>query len=298
MAARPTRYISEIPFRDSRSGRMVRALNQAAITISSRPLGWSGIMVEAGSSGPWECDDLVVPQHHLGLNTGPVPVHFEAKIGAGYRKMTMAPGAVWFSPAGSSFSHRVPVPSQFALVSISPEWLARHAPLDEKALRPTYDVRSREMGHLIRGLVDETAGGGSSGPLFVEAMVTALGIQIAQTVGDGHAAPAPHLRGLRPKQLARVLEVIDARLATGVSVVELAAVVPLSVSRFTHAFREAVGVPPHQYVIARRLERAREELQRGGTTIVATALRWGFTDQSHFTRLFRKRYGVTPGRMF
>ena len=297
MAVRSARFISAIPFKDLRSGRAVQALNQATITVSSRPLGWTGIVVEAGSSGPWECDDLAVPYHYLGLNTGPTPVHFEAKVGARFRKLTMPPGAVWFSPAGSTFSHRVPASSQFALVAIASDWLERHSPLDEKALRPTYDVRSREMGHLIRGLVDETAGGGSSGALFVEALVMALGLQIAQTVGNGHALPLPVARGLRPKQLARVLDLIDARLASDISVVELAAAVPLSVSHFTHAFREALGVPPHQYVIGRRLERAREELLRGGTTLAATALRWGFSDQSHFTRLFRRRFGVTPGRL-
>lgn len=254
-------------------------------------------MVETGSCGPWEFDDLTVPHHYLGLNNGPAPVHFECRFGTGFRKMTMPPGAVWFNPAGSPFSHRVPAPSQFAVVAISRDWLVRHSPLDERSLRPTYDIRSREMGHLIRGLIDETEGGGSSGPLFVEALVTALGIQIAQAVGNGQTMPVSGVRGLRPKQLARALDLIDARLATGVSVVELAAAVPLSVSRFTHAFRETLGVPPHQYMIARRLERAREDLQRGGTTIVDTALRRGFTDQSHFTRLFRKRFGMTPGRL-
>lgn len=292
-----SRLTSAIPFRDLRTGRAVQALNQATITLSSRPLGWTGVMVEGGSTGPWECDDLTVPHHYLGFNAGTAPVHFECKVGGGFRAMTMPPGAVWFNPAGSPFSHRVPAPSQFAVIAISTDWLARHAPVDEKALRPTYDVRSREMGHLIRGLIDETATGGPSGLLYVEAMVTALGLQIAQAVGDGRPAPPPGPRGLRPRQLARVLELIDARLATRVSVDELAAEVPLSVSRFTHAFRAALGVPPHQYVIGRRLERAREDLQRGGTSIAATARRWGFTDQSHFTRLFRKRFGVTPGRL-
>jgi AraC family transcriptional regulator len=253
-------------------------------------------MVEAGSSGPWEGDDLTVPHHYLGLNAGLTPVHFEARVGTSFQKTMLTPGGVCFTPAGSRFSHRVPTSSQFAVVAIRPDRMAMFVPLDEKALRPTYDVRSQEMGHLIRSLVDEAAGGGSSGPLFVDALVTALGLQIAQTVGS-HPIPLPTTRGLRPKQLARVLDLIDARLASGISVVELAATVSLSVSRFTHAFREALGVPPHQYVISRRLELAREELLRGGTTLAVTAQRWGFSDQSHFTRLFRRRFGVTPGRL-
>src|SRR5688572_19421168 len=99
MSTRSTRFTSAIPFRDSRSGRMIHALNQTTITISSRALRWNGVMVEAGSSGPWECDDLTVPHHYLGLNMGRTAVQFEAKDGSAFRKMMLPPGGVCFTPA-------------------------------------------------------------------------------------------------------------------------------------------------------------------------------------------------------
>src|SRR5258708_25446421 len=130
----------------------------------------------------------------------------------------------------------------------------------------------------------------------MEALTTALGVQIAQAVVRSASEPRQVTRGLGPRHLTRVLELIETRLASGVSVVELAAEASLSVSHFTHAFREAMGAPPHQYLMARRLERAREDLPNAASTIVATALKWGFTDQSRFTRLFRRKFGETPGR--
>lgn len=296
MTQRPKHYTSNIAFRHLRSGRLVHALNQTTISVSSGPLGWKGVTVEAGSSGPWECDDLAVPHHYLGLNAGSVPVPFEAKIGTRFRKMMLPPGGVCFTPAGSPFTHRAPGPSRFAVVAIEAAHLDRFVALDRGALRPLYDMRSSRLGWLIRGLADEAESRGASGPLFVDALTMALGVQISEAISGGFAAAAPDGRGLGPRQLARAIELIEARLASGIQVTELAQAASLSVSRFVHAFKEAVGTAPHQFLIARRLERAREDLERGGSTIAAVAQRWGFTDQSHFTRLFRRKFGVTPGR--
>jgi AraC family transcriptional regulator len=56
-----------------------------------------------------------------------------------------------------------------------------------------------------------------------------------------------------------------------------------------------MGEPPHTYVLRRRLERAREALQTSDEPLLAIALRLGFSDQPHLTRLFRRRFGVPPG---
>jgi len=67
--------------------------------------------------------------------------------------------------------------------------------------------------------------------------------------------------------------------------------------RFTLArqFRTMLGTSPHRYLIMRRLEKARR-LLAGGRSLAETALDTGFADQAHFTRHFKKAYGLTPGR--
>jgi AraC family transcriptional regulator len=76
-----------------------------------------------------------------------------------------------------------------------------------------------------------------------------------------------------------------------------AAVVQLSVYHFARQFKAATGLPPHQYVIARRVERAKQLLQAGTDLSLAdVALRAGFSDQSQFSHHFKRLVGVTPGR--
>jgi AraC family transcriptional regulator len=77
----------------------------------------------------------------------------------------------------------------------------------------------------------------------------------------------------------------------------MAAVARLSPYHFARQFRAATGLPPHQYVIARRVERAKQFLQGGGDLSLAqVAARAGFSSQSHFSLHFRRLVGVTPGQ--
>jgi AraC family transcriptional regulator len=77
----------------------------------------------------------------------------------------------------------------------------------------------------------------------------------------------------------------------------LAAVARLSAYHFERQFKGAVGLPPHQYVIMRRVECAKELLQAGtDLSLAVVAARAGFSDQSQFTHHFKRVVGVTPAQ--
>ena len=77
----------------------------------------------------------------------------------------------------------------------------------------------------------------------------------------------------------------------------MAAVARLSAYHFARQFKRATGLPPHQYVILRRVERAKQLLQAGaGQSLAEVAVRAGFSDQSQFCHHFKRTVGVTPGQ--
>jgi AraC-like DNA-binding protein len=69
----------------------------------------------------------------------------------------------------------------------------------------------------------------------------------------------------------------------------------LSAKHFARAFRQSTGVPPHRWLIEKRIERAKALLLGGGLSLAEIALACGFADQSHFTAAFRRGTGITPG---
>ena len=287
---------SSIPFLDSRSRQRVNALDEASLTTSSQRLAWPGILVEAGWNASWEVDDLTIAHHYLALNVADTPLVVEVKKPHGFRPVTLDPGSIWFCPAGEAFTHRVRDPSSFALVSMEPRRFDHQ--FDEAAapqLRRTYAIRSPQIEHVVKALVVEADRGNPSGLPFVEALVTALILQLAQHAGVQQSAPEPGRGGLPLLARRRVLELIDARLEGGVSIAELAVEAGLSPTHFARAFKQSMGRPPHQYILTARLERARELLDASGSSIADVALRTGFVDQAHLTRAFKRRFGVTPG---
>ena len=88
---------------------------------------------------------------------------------------------------------------------------------------------------------------------------------------------------------------LAADLATPLRVADLAQAVGLSPFHATRLFTQASGLPPHAWRTQLRLQRALGPL-RAGATVADVAVASGFTDQSHFTRHFRRMFGVPPGR--
>jgi AraC family transcriptional regulator len=94
-----------------------------------------------------------------------------------------------------------------------------------------------------------------------------------------------------------VVEYVEGHLDAGVSLDEMAAAAHLSAYHFARQFKAATGLPPHQYVILRRVERAKQML-RGATEVplAEVAALAGFSDQTQFTRHFKRLVGATPGQ--
>jgi AraC family transcriptional regulator len=98
-------------------------------------------------------------------------------------------------------------------------------------------------------------------------------------------------------RLGAVVAYIEDHLEAGPTLGQMAAVARLSAYHFARQFKAATGLPPHQFVIARRVERAKELLRQDrDLSLAEIAANCGFSDQSQFTHHFKCLVGVTPGR--
>ncbi|NBJ09314.1 helix-turn-helix transcriptional regulator [Microvirga arsenatis] len=117
-------------------------------------------------------------------------------------------------------------------------------------------------------------------------MVEALGQALVQDAIGG-AVPA---RTLDPR-IARTLTWLRSRIGEGVGLAEAAAIACLSDSRFSHLFAAEVGLPFRSYLLWRRLMLAVERIS-AGSSITEAAHEAGFADSAHFSRTFRRMFGV------
>jgi AraC family transcriptional regulator len=100
--------------------------------------------------------------------------------------------------------------------------------------------------------------------------------------------------GLAPWQARRVSSHISANLRARIRVQDLAGLLQVSPGHFCRAFRETFGEPPVSYIMSRRIHRAQELMIRSHEPLAHIALECGLSDQSHFTRVFRRVVGTTP----
>jgi AraC-like DNA-binding protein len=131
--------------------------------------------------------------------------------------------------------------------------------------------------------------------LFLESVGIALLTHLACAYGDMPLEPQPKRGGLAPWQERRAKEAIEAHIDGDISLKQLADAVGLSRSHFARAFKKSTGVPPHRWLLGRRIERAQDLLLNSKLSIGQIASRCGFADQSHFTRVFAKLVHVGPG---
>ena len=107
--------------------------------------------------------------------------------------------------------------------------------------------------------------------------------------------PVRRQGGLSARRLKAVLGYIREHLHAALTLRDLAAVAHLSPYHFARRFKESTGLSPHRYIIARRIERAKQLLRDDDElTLAQIAARVGFWDQGHFTRHFKRLVGVTP----
>ena len=101
--------------------------------------------------------------------------------------------------------------------------------------------------------------------------------------------------GRERKAIAQGRDYIEAHCGRHISLSQLSGVVGLSPFHFARAFEKEVGLPPHAYLEAVRIRKARE-LLNGGDSIIDVGLQLGYADQSHFTNRFKRAMGITPGQ--
>jgi AraC family transcriptional regulator len=141
---------------------------------------------------------------------------------------------------------------------------------------------------------DEARHGNPLGPMFGDCAHLALAAGLLRRAGR-HGKAERETRKLYDGELKRIQAYVDERLDQPLSLRDVAGVVGLSQQSFARALKEASGLSPHQYLIARRLDIAKRLLLDPARSVAEIAATVGFSDQAHMTTTFSRLLGYTPG---
>jgi len=248
---------------------------------------------------PFEVDARPIKDHLIVVHlNGPVRVH--GRIETRSINKLMPAGSIFLWPGGSGFRVGIEQPVDTLHLHI------RREVVDEVAASMGYDRESDrrlaprlgDSDTLLEQLVLEVrhaAGRAPADSLYVEQLALAIA---ARLIRHDHCRAAmvesAGRRGLSNPQMRRIEDYIEATLSDVIPLRRLSAESGLSVSHFLRQFRLTTGMSPHQFVMRRRVERARRMLTETGEPIAQIALVCGFSHQEHLTNVFKRQVGVTP----
>lgn len=133
---------------------------------------------------------------------------------------------------------------------------------------------------------------GTNDPMFLEGLRTTLSGHLVRSFRN--SGPRTIRGRLSPSVLRRALEMIEAKLDTGLSIESLAEHCDMGVHRFTQLFRTSTGRSPYQYFLDLRIDRAKHFLKETSLPLAEIAYKLGFASQSHFSTTFRRQTQLTP----
>ena len=161
-------------------------------------------------------------------------------------------------------------------------------------LRVVYKLADARLGALVAAVNAERVAGFPSGRLFLDSIEQALAVALVNDYAVRRPSPRIYRGGLTPARLRKVVELVHAEMDSDLSLEELADAAGLSITHFSQMFRQSTGHSPHQFVLHRRVERAKELLRAPAMRVLDVAVACGFKSQQHFARAFRSVCGASP----
>ena len=284
----------------------LRQRSTKTLMLSSRQLGWNGILVEQCqySPSPNEARSPAISDHRLILPLGP-PAPLIQKRDNRLHESILQKGDSIFIPAGYSGSWRCPTkeldrpPKRQLHIWLKPETIAQAAEafeidIDRLDLLNNFGQRDSQLHHIAMLLLAELQSDGIMGQLYVESLTQVLVIHLLRHYSTYTQPITSENRNLSDTRLQQAIDYIHAHLDRDLSLVEIARVINISPTYFASLFKRATGVTLHKYVVQQRVEKAKSLLLKTDLAIADIALQVGFSNQSHLTRHFKCLARITP----
>jgi AraC family transcriptional regulator len=273
------------------------------VDATSHNLGWVGLQaVRYRDSATNEIHGPPLSQHLLMLMTKP-PAKMRLRYEGGKRDIPPPAGSIAVMPVGSVAEACWQGTKDSLHIYLDPKLIARVATMSfeldpSRIVVPPLDALILpELRTTMLAVDAELTAGGLGGPLMIESLANILAVRLMRHIFGLRRLVTRTDGVLTRRKLATSIDYIMANLNGSPTLEQMSALVQLSPYHFARQFKEATGLPPHQFLINRRVERAQQLLRgQGGVSLAEVAIGAGFSDQSQLCFHFKRIVGVTPGQ--
>jgi AraC family transcriptional regulator len=287
------------PYSPEKMKDIANKVTPVAPLVSSNQAEWNNIFLAYYQQPACE-----IPKHFLNEHTLTIcselsaPSLVECSLDNRFKRYWFSSGDIIFCPAGISKSLAWEQKNSCILLALEPRLVELVAYdsiyADPIEFLPQFKIIDPLILQIVHALLSELESGCPSGRLYGESAAAMLAIHLLKINSSVRQFVQEYKGGLSKPKLSQIVEYIDEYLAHNIGLSELAEVVGMSQYHFTRLFKQSMGITPYQYLIRKRVERAKRLLLQEKLKIADVALECGFANQGHLSYHFKRLLNITP----
>jgi AraC family transcriptional regulator len=255
---------------------------------------WSGFSIDQHLFPPMRTQEHAAERHTITFNMG-APINFSYRSPAGWRKYLCHQGAI-VRLASFAANEETQWDKNFYALSVAfePIFIDRLLEIENFKFKKEHNIHDPFLREISLKVHQAAGTSLTIEKMYIESLIMTCAIHLAtQYAADYKKIFAPKGK-LSSVQLSRVIDYTRSFVHANISLNELASTVHLSAYHFARLFRQTLGISPYQFVLQLKIEHAKKLIQNHHGPLSEIAYSLNFTDQAHFSNVFKKITGVSP----
>lgn len=268
------------------------------VNVTSYDLNLDGVILRYGSTCGFTAKNLIAPFHAFLLNTGETDIKWKIhnKKSASNETIIMEKNHIFFNPANNPITRSTEEYYEFLLIFIAHEKMVASAKTIETDFKfdELFNINDPHLQHIFKLLLSEVQTENRNGKLFVENLISLLSIHFYKNYSINKSRLINNVDGFTEEEYEKILLYIDKNLNEKIRLEQLAEEIRLNKYNIIKKFKSTKNITPHQFILQKKLERSKFLLKDPSYTLTDITYMLSFSDQAHFTNLFKRMYGITP----